>query len=245
MTGYTAIVRDGLVTLTLLALCLSAPGAAAQTRPSAAARKPAAAAVAAVKTEPAVVACPSPLGTGVTTKREFCDVPIGRSPEDGITVKLPPYRGTASILFDLHSRQTYSEDQVRARNAFVRATATLGVLTMDNTLVSRAVIQTEFRTAADLFDRIGGGAGPSGLKAVAPAGVEAVRIELPKGVTEVCILGEKLAVERFEGSETFAAPGRPIALISNVMIEYEPVPTRKAPVRRTPAKKAPAPKPVR
>ncbi len=213
------------MTVLVLGLALAVPGpGATQTRSSTAAQ-----ARATLKTDPAAVACPSPLGTGVTTKREFCDVPIGRSPEDGITVTLPVYRGTATILFDLHSRQTYSEDQVRARNAFVRATATLGVLTMDNTLVSRAVIQTEFRTAADLFDRIGGGAGPSGLKAVAPVGVESVRIELPKGATEVCILGEKLTLQRFEGNETFVAPGRPIALISNVRIEYEPVPVKKAP----------------
>lgn len=240
MNGYTAIVRPVTLIVTLLALCGPAAGVAAQTRPTTTARKPAAQAKPTLKTEPAALACPSPLGTGVTTKREFCDVPIGRTPADGIAVKLPAYRGTAFILFDLHSRQTYSEDQVRARNAFVRATATLGVLTMDNTLVSRAVIQTEFRTAADLFDRIGGGAGPSGLKAVAPAGVESVRIELPKGATEVCILGEKLLLQRFEGAETFVAPGRPIALISNVMIEYEPVPAKRAPVRRAPVKKAPA-----
>ena len=45
---------------------------------------------------------------------------------------------------------------------------------MDNTLISRAVVQSEFRTAADLVDRVGGGAGPGGVKAVAPTGTESI-----------------------------------------------------------------------
>ena len=52
---------------------------------------------------------------------------------------------------------------------------------MDNTLVDRAVVQSEFRTEKDLFDRIGGGAGPGGVKAVAPSGDEFITIELPDG----------------------------------------------------------------
>ena len=66
---------------------------------------------------------------------------------------------------------------------------------MDNTLVERAVIQSEFRTETDLFDRIGGGAGPGGVKAVAPSGDEFITIELPEAVGEqVSLLGEKLTV---------------------------------------------------
>jgi len=189
--------------------------------------------------------CPSPLGTGVSSKRQFCDVPIGRAPADGIAIKLPPHKGPAALLFDLHNRQVYSEELVRAKRSYALTTATIGVLTMDNTLVSRAVVQNEFRSAADLYDRVGGGAGPGGLKAVAPSGIEVVRIELPEDVTEVCILGEKLSVRRFEGNETFTAPGRPIALISNVMVEYQPVPAKKAPAKKPvkkPVKKAPAKK---
>jgi hypothetical protein len=220
--------------------CLGTVAVAAQSKRAPATRKPATP-VQVLKTEPAVVMCPSPVGTGVTSKREFCDVPIGRTPSDGITIKLPAHTGTAALLFDLHNRQTYSEEQVRAQKAYANATATIGVLTLDNTLIARAVVQNEFRTVADLFDRIGGGAGPGGLKAVAPTGVESIRIVLPEATSEVCILGEKLAVQRFDGDESFSAPGRPIALISNVMVEYLPVPTKKPPARKpttkTPAKK--------
>lgn len=198
-----------------------------------AAPKPAAA-PAGPKIEDAQVTCPSPLGTGVATARVFCDVPIGRSPADGITITVPPHKGTAVLTFDLHNRQTYSEDQVKARKAYARLTATIGVMTMDNTLITRAVIQNEFRGAADLFDRIGGGAGPGGLKAVAPTGVEPIRVELPADVTQVSVMGEKLSARRVDADEMFTGPGRPIALISNVQVEYTPVPAPKPPAKKSP-----------
>jgi hypothetical protein len=198
--------------------------------------KPApAAAPLAPKVEEAIVTCPSPLGAGVGTRRMFCDVPIGRTPADGITITIPPHKGPAILTFDLHNRQTYSEDQVKARKAYARLTATIGVMTMDNTLLTRAVVQNEFRTETDLFDRIGGGAGPAGLKAVAPTGVEPVRLELAQDVTQVSVIGEKLSARRVDADEMFTGPGRPIALISSVIVEYQPVPAPK---------KAPAKKPV-
>ena len=51
---------------------------------------------------------------------------------------------------------------------------------MNNDLLSRAVILNEFRTEADLFDRISGGSGPGGLKAVAPTGIEAIEVVIPE-----------------------------------------------------------------
>jgi hypothetical protein len=228
----------------LLTACLAPAQAAAQTKTTT--KKPAPAPAPAKKLDPAEVACPSPLGSGVSTKRVFCDVPIGRTPADGITVSIPPHKGATVLTFDLHNRMTYSEDLVRAGRAYARLTATIGVMTMDNTLITRAVVQNEFRTAADLFDRIGGGAGPGGLKAVAPTGVEAIRVELPADLTQVCVLGEKLAAKRPDADEMFTGPGRPIALISNVMVEYVPAPAPKPPAKKTPAKapvkKAPAKK---
>ncbi len=189
------------------------------------------------KVEPAAVTCPSPLGVGVTTKRTFCDVPIGRTPADGILIAIPPHRGPTTLTFDLHNRQIYSEDLVRAKRSYARLTATIGVLTMDNTLVTRAVVQSEYRTAKDLFDRIGGGAGPGGLKAVAPTGVESIRVELPADVNEVCLLGEKLSAKRPDADELFTGPGRPIAIVSDVTIAYQPAPAPKAPARSTTPRK--------
>jgi hypothetical protein len=129
------------------------------------------------------------------------------------------------LSFELHNRHTYSEELVKAKKGFRQYTATVGVLTLDNTLVERAVIQSEFRSTSDLFDRIEGGAGPGGVKAVAPAGAEMISIELPDDVDgQVSILGESLRVKRPDGDEQFTAPGRPIATISNVMLEFRPAP---------------------
>jgi hypothetical protein len=183
----------------------------------------------------ATLHCPSELGTGVRTGRAFCDVLAGREPLDGILVTIPPHRGPVTLSFELHNRHTYSEDLVKAKTAYRKYTATIGVLTMDNTLVQRAVIQSEFRAERDLFDRIGGGAGAGGVKAVAPSASEFVAIELPADVGEqVSILGEKLAVERPGGVDNFVSPGRPVATISNVMVEYRPAPPPK---KKAPAKK--------
>ena len=138
--------------------------------------------------------CPSPLGTGVKTKREYCDVLTGRDPKEGILIKLPPHRGPVTLRFNLHNRHTYSEEEVRMKRAFASYIAGIGVLTLDNTLLTRAAIASEFRRADDLLERIGGGAGPGGVKAVAPVGVEAITLELAAELNEVTILGEKLTV---------------------------------------------------
>ena len=186
-------------------------------KPAPAARKPTVA--------PAEMTCPSPLGTGVKTKREYCDVLTGRDPKAGIIITLPPHRGPVTLRFNLHNRHTYSEEEVRMKRAYASYIAGIGVLTLDNTLLTRAAIATEFRRADDLIERIGGGAGPGGVKAVAPVGVEAITLELAADLDEVTILGEKLTVLRADGQPAnYAAPGRPIAIISDVTVEYTPAP---------------------
>ena len=196
MTGRAAVV---------VALLVAAQGAAsAQTRTApaarAAARKP--------TVESAMVKCPNVLGTGVKTQREFCDVLTGRDPADGIVIDLPPHSGPVTLTFDLHNRHMYSDELIRANRAYRRYTATIGVLTADNTLLSRAVVQNEFRSASDLVDRIGGGAGPGGVKAVAPTGSEAVAVTIPADEMSVSILGEKLSVVRLDGVDNFTLPGQ-------------------------------------
>ena len=182
--------------------------------------------------------CPTPLGVGVTTKLAFCDIMTGRDPAAGMLIALPPHTGPVTLTFDLHNRHTYSEEQMKTNRAFARYTATVGVLTMDNTLISRAVVQNEFRKAADLIDRIGGGAGPGGVKAVAPTGSESIVITIPESEAQVSILGEKLTYERVDGAATYTSPGRPIAIVSNVMIEYRPAPPPKpVPSKAAPRKK--------
>lgn len=187
---------------------------------------------AATTVAPAEIKCPAVLGEGVQTGLTYCDVQIGRDPAEGIIVTIPPHTGEVTLRFDLHNRHTYSEQQVKNGRGYHRFTSTIGVLTMNNFLVSRAVVLSEFRTAADLVERIGGGSGPGGLKAVAPTGTEHVTMTLEPDLDEVSILGEKLNVVRVDGIDDFSITGRPIAVISNVTLEYRPAPARRAPARR-------------
>lgn len=183
-------------------------------------------------TEPAVVECPSVLGDGVQTLRTFCDVLTGRDVSGGVIIKLPSHTGPVTLTFDLHNRHTYSEEQIKSGRGYRHYTATIGVLTADNTLLTRAVVQNEFRRAADLVDRVSGGAGPGGVKAVAPTGSEPITVVIPAAEQIVSILGEKLSVVGPDGTDTFITPGRPIAIISNVQVQYRPAPARRTPARR-------------
>jgi hypothetical protein len=176
--------------------------------------------------------CPSPLGAGVQTKRAYCDVLTGSDQSDGIVIQLPPHTGPVTLAFQLHNRHLYSEDLLKSGRGYRRYTATIGVLTADNTLLSRFVVQNEFRTAADLVERISAEAGAGTMKAVAPSGSEAIRVTIPQEETAVSILGEKLTVIRPDGVDNFTSPGRPVAVISGVTLEYRPAPARPAPRRR-------------
>jgi hypothetical protein len=157
----------------------------------------------------------------------FCDVLSGTDPAAGLVVKIPPHRGPAMLAFHLHNRHTYSEEQVRARRAFARYTATVAVLAPDGTIIDRGVIQNEFRTAADLVDRVSTGDGANGVKAVAPTGAQPVTIAIPENVEWVSIVGEKLTTERLEGAATYNLPGRPIAIVSNMQLTYTAAPPKR------------------
>jgi hypothetical protein len=62
---------------------------------------------------------------------------------------------------------------------------------------------------------------------VAPTGTETISVVIDAAEQMVSILGEKLSVVSGEGTDTFSAPGRPVAVISNVMLEYRPGPVRR------------------
>jgi hypothetical protein len=177
---------------------------------------------AALVTEPAKVKCPEPLGIGVRTSAAYCFVLAGRDPAQGVIVTIPKHVGPATLIFNLHNRHTYSEEDGRTGRAFAQYRAQIGVLTMSAKLLDRGAVQSEFRTVRDLFERISGGAGPGGVKAVAPIGNETVMVSIPAGVTEVSLLGELLDARTSIGRET-ETPGRPVAIVSNVQVEYRPV----------------------
>jgi hypothetical protein len=212
-----------------IALALVAAPASAQKKPTKKKPAPKAAAIP-LKTATPEVKCPSLIGMGVKTVRSFCDVPAGRDPAQGIVVTLPAHAGTGTLTFDLHARHLYSEDEMKRGKPYSRYRAVMGVLTMTGELLQRGAVEAEFRTAADLFDRIGGGAS-GGVKAVAPVGREPIAIEIPKDVDQVALLGEALDALTPAGHETLVMPGRPVAIVSNILFEYRPAP-EKAPAKK-------------
>ena len=171
------------------------------------------------RVEPAEVECPSVLGIGVDTDRTYCDVQIGDEIADGIIVRIPPHRGPATVTFTLHGRHTYSQDEVARGRGYARYLATMVVASSEEVL-ARPVVLAEFHAVRDLVDRVGGGAGPGGVKAIAPVGAERIRVIVPSNVTEISIVGLALEVRRVDSEETQIARGRAIALISDVHVEY-------------------------
>ncbi|MEO5897700.1 MAG: hypothetical protein ABIS06_18575 [Vicinamibacterales bacterium] len=223
MRRIAAVAASALLAVTTLAALPLEPTTDQRGQKRPAARQPSAPPP--LKIEPATVQCRESLGTGVRTAASYCFVLSGRDPAQGVLVTVPPHNGPATLIFNLHNRHTYSEEDVKAGRGFARYSAGIGVLTLTGELLGRGAVQSEFRTARDLFERIGGGAGPGGVKAVAPLGNEEVMVTIPatvKTATQVSFLGELLDAQSTIGRES-ATPGRPVALVSNVRIEYRPI----------------------
>ena len=103
-------------------------------------------------------------------------------------------------------------------------TAVIGVLTLKGELLSRGAVQSEFRTARRSVR--------SHLRRRGPGRREGGRADRPRGGVghdsrpasiEVSLLGEVLDAMTAAGRET-ATPGRPVAIVSNVRVEYRPAP---------------------
>jgi hypothetical protein len=62
---------------------------------------------------------------------------------------------------------------------------------------------------------------------VAPAGREQVMVEIPANVDQVSLLGETLDAVTPAGHETTVMPGRPVAVVSNILFEYKPAPVKR------------------
>ena len=172
------------------------------------------------RVEPAEVRCPAVLGIGMDTDVVYCDVLIQNEAGLGIQVVLPPRRGEATLSFALHNRHTFSASETRSGRAYAEYTSEVAVAALDGRVLGRRYILSEFRSADDLIDRVTGGAGPGGLKAVAPTGREHVFVTVPEGIDTIAIVGQSLEVVRLDGQDTYRTPGRPIAVISGVEVEY-------------------------
>jgi hypothetical protein len=166
------------------------------------------------------VKCAADLGAGIKTKRQFCDVVIATSGDRSVWMPIPNHTGPATLLFDLHNRFLVPIVTLDPSLAFTRHLAVVGVLRSTGETIEQAAVMREFRSNEDLFDTIGGGGRPGGIKAVAPSEPEAVRITIPAGVTAIAIVGVRLDVTTRTGKEPFDSPGRAIAMVSNLRIQY-------------------------
>jgi hypothetical protein len=193
----------------------------------------------ALRTEAAALECPNMLGDGAKSGRRYCDILTATDVKNGTVIQLPRHRGIAVVTVDLHNRQMYSAELERAGRAYTRALATIVAAAPDGTVLQRNAVLSEFRKESDLVERIAGGAGPGGVKAVAPVGTETVSIDVPEEYDAVVLVGESLSVTRIDGNEVVRAPGRPIAVVSNAQVQYQPAPPpKKAPPKKRPARRA-------
>jgi hypothetical protein len=167
-------------------------------------------------------ACASDLGIGVRTKRRFCDVVIASTSRESVSVAIPPHAGSAGLMFDLHNRFTVPPAGADPVQSFARHTAIIAIVTPTGEVIERAAVSREYRTIADVFDRIGGTGRGSAPKIVAPGHGQAIRVEIPAGVTTVGIVGTRLEEWRATGRGAFDNPNKPIAMVSNLRIEYVP-----------------------
>lgn len=167
--------------------------------------------------------CAASLGSGVKTKRVFCDVVTGDRLADSIAIELPARSGAATLLFDLHNRFGIPVISGYPGASYSRHEAVVRVIGADGAILGRAAVIREFRTTTDLFDQLTGGSGPGGVKGIAPGPPEAVRFSVPEGIDAVGIVGERLRVRTATGGDdVYDAPGRPVAVASNVRLEYRP-----------------------
>lgn len=168
-------------------------------------------------------ACAAALGSGVRTRRAFCDVIIAATPEGSVSIPVPARNGPATLLFDLHNRFGIPVLSGYPGVSYTRHEAVIRIVDATGDVVGRGAVVREFRAVADLFDQLAGGGAPGGVKGVAPGPPEAVRVTIPAGVTSVGIAGERLRVRTSSGADdTYDAPGRPVAIASNIRLEYRP-----------------------
>ena len=166
--------------------------------------------------------CAADLGNGVASRRRFCEVTVATVPTGSVSVTIPAHTGPATLMFDLHNRFMVPATPLDPGLAFVRQVAVAAVIKQTGDVIERAAVERDYRTPADLFDRIAGSARGAAPKAVAPGQPMPFRITIPAGVGIVGIVGARLEEWRPSGRAAFDSPGRPIAIVSNVRVDYTP-----------------------
>jgi hypothetical protein len=164
-------------------------------------------------------ACASPLGKGVKTSREFCDVIVAATGVGSVSMDIPAHTGPATLFVDLHPRFEVAEGD--AARLFQRHTSVVAIVGPTGDVIDRAVAIGEFRSVADLYDRVAG-TGPGGFKVVAPGPATPIKVTIPAGVTGIGIVGLRVEIMNRFNTQAFPEPGRPVAVVSSWRIEYIP-----------------------
>lgn len=166
--------------------------------------------------------CAADLGVGVASRRRFCDVIVASVAADSISVAIPPHVGSATLSFDLHNRFSVPARTADPASVFVRHVAVVAIIKPTGDVIGRGAVERDYRSAKDLFDRIAGAGRGAPPKADAPGAPAPVQVTIPAGVSAVGIVGTRLEEWRASGRGAFDAPGRPIAIVSNVRVAYTP-----------------------
>jgi len=166
--------------------------------------------------------CAADQGVGVKSKRRFCDVIIASTARESVSIALPAHSGPATLLFDLHNRFRVPPAGVDPALAFARHTGVIAVIRLTGEVIERAAVSREYRSPADLFDRLAGAGRGAPPKAIAPGQAQAVRVTIPAGVTAIGIVGTRLEEWSATGRGASDAPNRPIAMVSNLRLEFSP-----------------------
>ena len=159
--------------------------------------------------------CAADLGNGAKTRRHFCDVVIAKTPGGSVSMTIPRHTGAATLRFDLHNRFSPASGAA-AGDLFAQHVAVVAVVRSTGAIVDRAAVTGEFRAPGDAFDQI------TGVKGVAPGAGSSVVVTIPAGVTAIGIVGVRLESTTLSGRQVFDTPGRPVAMISNLRVEYVP-----------------------
>ena len=175
-------------------------------------------------TPPSVVraaGCWSPLGKGVTTKRDFCDVIVAPTGTDSVSMTIPAHTGPATLFFDLHPRFEVTGPDGDPLRLFQGHRSVVAVVGPTGEVIDRFAAEGEFRSTADLYDRMASTT-PGGFKFVAPGRPTPIKAVIPASVASIGIVGLRVEITSRFGQQAFPEPGRPVAIVSNWRIEYIP-----------------------
>lgn len=165
--------------------------------------------------------CVSPLGKGVRTSREFCDVIVAATGADSVSMGIPPHGGAATLLFDLHPRFEVTAPDGDPARLFQRHVSVVAIVGPTGDVITTVAAAGEFRSTTDLYDRMAGAAA-GGFKAVAPGMPTPIKVAIPAGVTSIGIVGLRVEIANRIGKQAYPDPGRPVGIVSNWRIEYIP-----------------------